>query len=72
DVRYRTVTKGAGEHAFKLMAFSGHKSVWLPHAIDIDPDITKADKSSQFGWRTNPITTASVKQVTDSDNLYVN
>lgn len=55
-VYYKTVSKGSVEHPFSYMIFYGHKSVWLPNQIDIDPDIKKAQRA---GGKTMPITTAS-------------
>lgn len=70
DVYYKTVTKNSAEHPFAHMAFYGHKSTWLPNPIDIDPDINKAQRARSQG-STMPVTTASIKQIADSSNLYI-
>lgn len=71
-VYYKTFLKSTSETLFSNMAFAVHKFVWKPDSRDTDPDINKATKYRESSWFTGSMEAASVKQVKESKDLYVN
>lgn len=71
-VYYKTFVKSTSETLFSNMAFAVHKFVWKPDSRDTDPDINKATKYRESSWFTGSMEVASVKQVKESKDLYVN